>query len=96
MSLTDDAKLVVETIGTMRQAPGPLSVLPDGYDEACLRIATAYIELSAELAEHKRRLLEQSAVLNAVRQERDRLCRAWPYCVLPQWISEEGRKAGCE
>ena len=28
-------------------------------------------QLSAELADHKRRLMEQSAVLNAVRQERD-------------------------
>lgn len=44
MTLTDDAKLVAETIGKMRQAPGPLSVLPDGYDEACLRLAKAYIE----------------------------------------------------
>lgn len=31
------------------------------------RLAT----MSADLAEHKRRLMEQSAVLNAVRQERD-------------------------
>ena len=28
-------------------------------------------QLSAELADHKRRLMEQSAVLNSVRQERD-------------------------
>lgn len=44
MSLDDDARLVVETVGKLRQAPGPLSVLPDGYDEACLRLAKAVLD----------------------------------------------------
>ena len=127
MSLTNDARLVIEAFGPEHER--------SQVEDAAVRLATAYIEagkvegggcqfcgapeasevsmecgtwwdvfdgwvrseqcrdsqiarmtarlatVSAELADHKRRLMEQSAVLNAVRQARDELKRAYDDCL---------------